>query len=272
LNFKTVKNEKVYYDDTKMKKSLIVSLLLYIAFIPKLQAVRPFITDDARVVGYRLAQWETWLRFDRMTGQQWHAFAYGPHRRLETTLGAVLGYETSPLHSMHFSYAMPLIQAKFLFREYAHGKGPGVALVSGTFLPGGKGEFVPPGYGAFSFLTVSQCFGENEDVLVHGNVGGNYLYANQNHQWIPTWGLGTQIRTWKGFHVLGEVFSGDPYIPGAGVSWQAGFRHFFSDNLQIDGTVGKGIGGSVILPTWFSLGARLVTHKFEKKKNLPLPA
>ncbi|QEK50772.1 hypothetical protein FYC62_03125 [Pedobacter aquae] len=33
--------------------------------------VRPFITDDARVVGERLAQLETWVRFDKEAGQHW---------------------------------------------------------------------------------------------------------------------------------------------------------------------------------------------------------
>jgi hypothetical protein len=35
------------------------------------QRVRPFITDDARVVGNRLAQLESWYRQDKETIQQW---------------------------------------------------------------------------------------------------------------------------------------------------------------------------------------------------------
>lgn len=35
--------------------SLLLLILVKISF-----AVRPFISDDARVVGYRLAKWETW--------------------------------------------------------------------------------------------------------------------------------------------------------------------------------------------------------------------
>jgi hypothetical protein len=34
------------------------------------QRVRPFITDDARVVGNRLAQLESWYRQDKETIQQ----------------------------------------------------------------------------------------------------------------------------------------------------------------------------------------------------------
>jgi hypothetical protein len=32
--------------------------------------VRPFITDDVRVVGRRLAQMEAWFRIDKESGQQ----------------------------------------------------------------------------------------------------------------------------------------------------------------------------------------------------------
>jgi len=55
------------------------------------QRVRPFITDDARVVGNRLAQLESWYRQDKETIQQWFLLAYGPTEWLELTLGGVVG-------------------------------------------------------------------------------------------------------------------------------------------------------------------------------------
>lgn len=233
-------------------------------------AVRPFITDDARVVGYRLGQWENWLRFDRFSGQHWHMLAYGPTRYSELTFGAVYGYErTHPEMRAEGSYAMPLLQGKFLFREYGHKKPPGIALVAGTFLPGGQGALVPPGYGAFAFSTISQCFGEKEDLLIHLNFGGNYLYLDKQNDFVKTWGLGTQIRALGGFHIVGELFSGDPYIPGAGLSYQCGFRHFFNDLVQIDATLGEGLAGENKLPFWFSVGLRVVTTRFERK-NIPV--
>ncbi len=150
--------------------------------------VRPFITDDARVVGGKLAQVEAWFRTDKESGQQWYMLAYGPNDRLELTLGGVFGYEKPEEGGLHFSYAMPLLQAKYLFREYAPGKLPGVGMVAGTFLPMGKGGFRPPGYGTFGFLTVSQCFGQREDVLIHGNLGANYLHIDGSNEFIHTWG------------------------------------------------------------------------------------
>jgi hypothetical protein len=248
-----------------MKQAVFV-IIVWLLMLMRLEAVRPFITDDARIVGYRLAQWETWLRVDRYSGQQWHMLAYGPHKRLELTAGAVWGYDRPLPDQAELSYAMPLIQGKFLFREYQPNKPPGVALVAGSFFPAGKGAFVPQGYGTFGFLTISQCFGEKEDLLIHANLGGNYLYVDQAGQLVSTWGIGSQVKLYKGFHLVGEVFSGDPYIPGTGLAYQAGFRHFISEWIQIDATFGQGLAGQHKMPFWGSIGARFVTSKFRKNK------
>ncbi|GIV26994.1 MAG: hypothetical protein KatS3mg027_0808 [Bacteroidia bacterium] len=229
--------------------------------------VRPFITDDARVVGERLAQLETWVRFDKEAGQHWILGAYGPNKKLELTAGGVYGYQVDHNSKKTFSYALPLLQAKILFKEYKPNKAPGFGMVMGTFLPVGQGSFKPAGYGTFGYLTVSQCFGEGEKFLFHGNLGGNYLHVDGSNNLITTWGLGTQIKAYKGMHLVGEIFSGDPYIPGTGTSWQAGYRYFFSDLVQIDMTVGNGIAGDVIMPFWYTAGIRIVTEKFLKKKN-----
>lgn len=229
--------------------------------------VRPFITDDARVVGERLAQLETWVRFDKEAGQHWILGAYGPNKKLELTAGGVYGYQVDHDSKKTFSYALPLLQAKILFKEYKPNKAPGFGMVLGTFLPVGQGAFKPAGYGTFGYLTVSQCFGEGDKFLFHGNLGGNYLHVDGSNNLISTWGLGTQIKAYKGMHLVGEIFSGDPYIPGTGTSWQAGYRYFFSDLVQIDMTVGNGIAGNVIMPFWYTAGVRIVTEKFLKKKN-----
>ncbi len=236
------------------------------------QNVRPFITDDARVVGNRLAQLESWYRQDKETLQQWFLAAYGPTEWLELTLGGVLGVglvagelEEFPFvdeSTKGFAFGLPLVQAKILFKGYEANALPGVSLVVGTFLPYGRGVLQPPGYGTFGFLIVSQSFGEGDAVLIHGNIGANYLRVGSRDELISTWGLGTQIRTIGGFHLVGEIFSGDPYVPGSGVSYQVGFRHFFSDDLQIDGTIGNGIGGQTRLPFWFSAGVRIVFNFF----------
>lgn len=246
------------------RKSLFLVLVLLKANT-LLWAVRPFITDDSRVVGRRLGQYEGWLRFDKEGGQSWSMAAFGPTDYLELSLGGVWGYENT-LNRQVFTAAAPLVQAKFLLKPYLPNQWPGIGLVVGTFLPYGKGMLVTPGYGSFAFATLTQCIGEGEKFLFHANFGTNMVDFADAKSNVFTWGVGTQIKVYKGFHVLGEQFSGDPYVPGTGMAYQVGFRHFFSDNLQIDGTYGKGISGATVLPQWFSLGVRIVTHKYNTKK------
>lgn len=221
--------------------------------------VRPFITDDARVVGGKLGQMESWGRLDKESYQQWALFAYGPTEWLELTFGGVFGWD---IEDQHFSYALPLLQAKFLFKGYKPNELPGFGASVGTFLPVGSGAFKPPGYGAFGYITVSQCLGDGEQFLFHANIGASYLFIDGSNTLIPTWGVGTQIRLGSGLHFVGEVFSGDPYIPGVGLSYQVGCRYFVSDILQIDATIGNGITGiPTPLPLWGSAGVRIVFDK-----------
>ena len=79
--------------------------------------VRPFITDDARVVGKELAQLETWLRFDKESGQHWILGAYGPNSHLEITTGGVYGYQIDHHSKSNFSYALPLYRLKFYLKN-----------------------------------------------------------------------------------------------------------------------------------------------------------
>lgn len=230
--------------------------------------VRPFITDDARVVGDHLAQLETWTRIDHAAVQQWALVAFGPTKWLELSGGGVFGADRTP-DGLRLAYALPLLQAKVLLREYKAGAGPGFGLAAGTFLPYGKGTFKAVGYGTFGYATVSQCFGAGERLLLHLNGGGNYLRVSRPeagtdpHRLVATWGFGSQLRTVGGLHVVGELFSGDPYVPGTGTAYQAGFRYFVSDLLQLDATVGEGLAGKVQLPFWFSAGVRIVTTRFQ---------
>ncbi|HEY0715752.1 MAG TPA: hypothetical protein VGF45_23920, partial [Polyangia bacterium] len=47
------------------------------------QAIRPFITDDARVVGARSLQMESWVQLDENALQHWILPSFGPTSWLE---------------------------------------------------------------------------------------------------------------------------------------------------------------------------------------------
>jgi hypothetical protein len=234
--------------------------------------VRPFITDDARVVGAGLAQIESWTRVDRETSQLWMLGAVGPNAWLELTAGGVLGVERDAVAAKdpspgRLTYALPLLQAKALVRGYEAGQGPGLAVVGGTFLPGGRGFLQLPGYGTFGFAILSQALTSAwepterapDPPLLHANVGVNRLWiGDAPDETVATWGIGTQFHVRAGAHVVAELFSGDPYVPGSGTAWQAGVRQFLSERLQLDATVGRGVAGDNPLPVWWSAGVRWV--------------
>jgi hypothetical protein len=252
--------------DRTMRK-LLLTVFALSAIVAKTFAVRPFITDDAAVTGRRLAQFQTWGLFDKYSNQHWTMIAYGFTEQFEMAIGGVWGYDRFQTEQSKLSFAMPLLEAKYLFRAYEPDKLPGIAMAAGTFLPAGKGAFVPPGKGAYGFLAVTQCFGREENVLLHGNIGVNYLYANKGNQFLSIWGLGTQIKAYKGLHLVGEIVAGDPYVPGTGIAYQAGFRYFISDLVQVDIEMGQGISGQNRVPFWAGFGARFVLAAYEKKKK-----
>ncbi len=216
-------------------------------------AVRPFITDDARVVGRRQAQLETWVRGDRGAFQHWTLVAYGPIAPLELTIGTVHGVSYD--HGREYSIAGPLIQAKYLLRKPKASSWPGVAVSAGAFAPGGNGAFKPHGWDTFGYVALTESLQEGDRILLHGNAG----FVRSKGDQKPTWGIGTQVRLFGGFHAVGEVFSGDPYAESSGVAFQGGFRHFISEYIQIDATLGKGLSGLPRLPVWATVGLRLAT-------------
>lgn len=226
-------------------------------------AIRPFITDDAHVVGKGHAQLETYWRLDRSSMQHWILPAIGPTDWLELTLGGVHGFSTLRAHPDRptYSIAGPLLQGKFLLRESIPNRPPGFAVVVGGVSPTGFGGFEAPGPSAFSYLAVTQAFFKEDDFLIHANVGVSAISAPGIDPAKVTWGIGTQIETLFDFHLIGEIFSGDPYVVGAGGAYQAGFRIIFNDHLQLDGTMGGGLWGENPMPTWYSSGIRIVSHE-----------
>lgn len=226
-------------------------------------AIRPFITDDARVVGEGHVQLETYWRRDRLTLQQWALPAVGPTEWLEISMGAVHGLNKlgNTLDKPTYAIGGPLLQGKFLLRETEANKLPGVAVSVGGLAPAGRGGFETPGWSGFSYIALTQAFIKEDDFLIHANLGVSAIAAPGFDPAKITWGFGTQVETLYNFHLIGEIFSGDPYVAGSGGAYQAGFRIIFDDHVQLDGTWGEGLWGDAPLPLWFSSGIRVVTHK-----------
>lgn len=222
-------------------------------------AVRPFITDDARVVGDKLAQVESWVRGDRTSFQHWVMFAVGAWAPIELSLGAVQGatYEDAPAA---YSVAGPLMQAKVLLWDPKANRWPGMALSLGATAPVGHGELAPPSWERFAYLALTESLFSDDRLLIHGNLGLSVVGSEhgEGSQANFNWGIGTQLRLFAGLHIVAELISGDPYEPTSGGAGQAGVRYIVNKKLQLDATVGGGLWGATPLPTWGTAGVRLV--------------
>jgi hypothetical protein len=91
--------------------------LIVLAIIPARpgMAVRPFVTDDARVVGYHVGQLESSVKADKNVVANLNLFAFGPTENLELTLGWVDGSPHGSGEARVFSVQGPLVQTKYLF-------------------------------------------------------------------------------------------------------------------------------------------------------------
>lgn len=226
------------------------------------RAIRPFITDDARVVGKGHVQLESWFRRDRESLQIWAVSALGPTDWLELSLGAVGGTSGAGTGRAEIALSAPLLQGKFLLLEASPNGHPGLAIAGGAIPPLGAGGFVPDGLAWYGYLAATESLFDREAVLVHANVGvAGAAFGDKAASAQLTWGVGTQIRLVGDFHGVFEVFSGDPYAPSPGGAIQGGFRQIWNDHLQLDATIGSGVFGATPLPFWCSTGIRLVSHE-----------
>jgi len=248
-----------------MKRARLPSVLVLLASLGvggEARAIRPFITDDARVVGRGHVQLESWFRRDRESLQGWTVGAIGPTEWLELSVGAVFGSAHGEGATPSFALSLPLVQAKGLLKEATPNGLPGFAVAAGVIPPLGRGAFVPDGLAYYGYLAATESLFREEAVLVHVNLGlAGAALGERSASAQLTWGAGTQIRLLGDFHGVFEIFSGDPYAPSPGGAIQGGFRHIFNDHLQLDATVGSGIFGDTPLPFWVSSGVRLVSHE-----------
>lgn len=217
------------------------------------QAVRPFVTDDAEVVGYKQAQLETWVQFDQATFEHNMVAAFGPTTWLELTMGMVHAL------SWQSEYAIngPLLQAKAAFWPLPD-EGVTFAAVAGAAAPWGIGELEAPGWGAFGYLVMTASLNGGAQ-LIHLNAGLSGADTGSDWHLAPTFGLGVQARLWGGLHGVVETFYADPYDPYVKLGVQTGLRYFFSEELQIDATGGTQVQDPGAYEPWFSIGVRIVS-------------
>ncbi len=247
---------------------LFLPVLLSLAYPHPALAVRPFVTDDARVVGAGNAQIETSVHGDKTFLQNLNLFAIGPTDRLEATLGFVGGIPREGDAKGKLEFAGPILQLKYLVFDPQPNSYPGLAFAAGNVPPIGGEAIRVPSSVWFLYVAATESLFNNDRVLIHANLGAVSAREEGEVRKIDvTWGVGAQVRLWRGLHSVTEIFSGDPYSGGTGGAIQAGFRYIISDDIQVDATFGSGLWGTPRLDTFFGAGLRIVFERLWGKKK-----
>jgi hypothetical protein len=235
----------------------VTALFITLTLPIPVYAIRPFVTDDARVVGEHMAQIETSVKYAEDGLVNLNLLAIGPTENSEFTIGFVDGFPLNRESNRSFSIVGPLLQFKYLFWEAKPNRYPGAAMAAGASPPWGKGEFRPSRWSEFVYLAMTESLFDEDRLLIHGNIG----LSTTNPATVATWGIGTQIRIIGGLNGILEVFYNDPYAGAIGGAYQIGFRYVVSDKIQVDMTMGSGLFGSTQIPTFVGMGLRMLSNK-----------
>jgi hypothetical protein len=237
---------------------LAIFWVILIIVVPKESlAVRPFVTDDARVLDEHTMQLETSVRYDKDVFTNLTLVALSPKAGWEFTAGFSDGFFLDKESNRSFSIIGPLMQVKYLIWPAKPNKYPGLAVAAGAQPPWGRGDFRQDRGSEFFYLASTQSLFDTDRVLIHANIG----ISTTNPASVATWGLGTQFRLIGGLNGVAEVFYNDPYAGKTGGAYQVGFRHIVNDDLQIDLTTGSGLFGSEQINTFVGMGLRIVSDR-----------
>lgn len=247
---------------------------LLLATAPHALAVRPFVTDDARIIDYGQFEVEHWLEYGRGGPERLYAYnfmgGYSPTDWLEIIAGTGFAYSNEDGHKP--SIINPVIQPKILFLKAEEDGSPGLALATGMLLPYGKGSQWERGWGGYAlFLGSTRLF--DDWLQLHVNLGGTYADdKGRTADWRPYWGFGFDAGVLhKDFRFIGEAYAGDP-LNLAKPKWaaQSGFRWLKSDYVNWDLTFGAQpvlndrLGSTGKQEFWVQIGLRLLFDVFTR--------
>jgi hypothetical protein len=249
--------------------STLGALVLGLGPTPAL-AVRPFVTDDARIIDRGQLEVESWLELSRYQGSLVPALnviaGVSFTDWLEVLAGGGMGMDPGP----SLTVANPVIQSKLLLMRTGPGWLPGVALAGGVTLPTGRGSLYDDATGLFLIAPLTlQPWGD--ELFIHVNVGMTGTRHEGRLSARPFWGLGVDVSVHPRARVIGEVYSGDPFEAlGPEVAAQAGVRWHVREGVDIDITFGAAPGQDELRqPTgrvdlWAQLGLRMVFDTFRR--------
>ncbi len=230
-----------------MSRGRLAGAALALAGTADVQAARPMIIDDARLLDAKACQLEAWIRRDPHSTEYWALPACNFTGNLELTFG---GART---HADSQGLTDTVLQGKTSLRTMET-NGWGAAVVLGTVRhPRRALENDWPGD---TYVNVPFSKSMDDDRwTVHVNAGT--AYRRDEKRLVPTWGLGVEIDLSADLQFIPEVFHFDPGRP----RYQVGMRYeLVKDVVQLDATY----GGRFLSDgeRWFTIGLRFQTPPF----------
>jgi len=223
--------------------SQTLSLLILLLISNQAYAVRPFVTDDARIIDYGQLELESWLETTRADGRYSPApglnFIGGitVNDWLQFLAGSGVGLDSNGSSTV----SNPVLMGKVLLKAAELNGAPGYAISAGTTFNSGRGEGLYDD-GRVTSLVGMTTYRLLDDALnVHLNIGARTdSPRDQKSKTRVFWGVGFDAETFhEDMRVIGEVFAGDPLeLNAPKIAMQTGVRWMFSDYTQLDVTFG----------------------------------
>jgi len=271
--------------DSSLKTEVCHGFSPFFCLLDPAFAVRPFVTDDARIADYGQLETESWMEVTHAEKE------FGDAPGFNTMIGVtpldwlevIAGTGGARASNGKWSVANPVIQTKVLFTQATEDGSPGYAFTSGATFNAGQttlaagattDEAINPkyklgdNYYAIGLMT-QRLF--DDTVQVHANLG--FRAEHQSGLGVllrPYWGIGLDAEVLrKDIHAIAEAYAGDPLQYNAPkYAGQFGARWIYSDYVNIDLTFGAQPTMSTYRQTtsavevWGQVGVRLLFDLF----------
>lgn len=231
-----------------LTKFFLFGLSVLACWHGRVEAARPFMTDDARLTTAGSCQLESWTRRYQDRTEYWALPACNPTGNLELTLGG--GHFRDPQQGKSQDQ---VVQVKTLWKQMTpHGWGGGIAIGQFRHPSDASG---PNNLGnTFAYVPLSASFMDDR-LVSHANLGWSRDRQSRLDQF--NWGAGMEYQATERWLLIAETFGDDRQKP----FWQSGVRFSILPGVfQVDATRGAQWHGSS-RNRWLSLGLRFTPEK-----------
>jgi len=214
---------------------------------PSAYAVRPFFTDDARIVDHKACQIENGIQRERDSTEYRVMPGCNFTGNLELTIGGARSRYDGKTRTTDI-----VIQGKTLFKALEP-NGWGWGLTVGN----SRNPVVHSHAISDLYANVPMSFSFRDDrTVLHANLG--WLREKEFNRHRMTWGLASEVKLSERIWLVAETFGqnrGKPFYHG-------GFRYvLIPGHIEIDTAYGNRFGSNT-KERWFVVGLRLVSPAF----------